>query len=463
MLRNFFADGRVLALATLLGTASAPGASLAAEGRPGVLQLLDGSTLHGELKGIATNLAWTHPAARGELGFQFTNLAMIRFEKAEAPERSFKAGSRFQFRNGDELIGSILGIRENKLRFQSWLGESVEAGIEALETISFSSRGYKLLYEGPNGIEGWKVGRNPRSWEYKDGSFIARGADLLGRDFGLSGSSTLEFDLAWNGAFSMSITMYAQVIDRFDYSTSAYLIYLQTGNVSVQRVQAGAGASMLGQAQLPEMGRRTSMHFEIRCNKEDATISLFADGKFVQRWKDTNPAGFVAKGGGIVFFSQVEPRRLTLSNIRVAEWDGKFEPEALTNAPPDMDVVFLANRDKVFGKVLALDEAKAQVETKQTALDIPLARITQIRFGQQATAATNYAAREVRLTFPGGESVVCELDHWNETEAVGTSRVFGPLRFNPKHIRQLQFNLARSLAAPEKAPDIDKEFLEATE
>ena len=386
----------------------------------------------------------------------------MRFDQAQAPARSFKASSRFQFRNGDELIGNILQITNDSLRFQSWFGETVEAGIASLDSVSFSSRGYNLLYEGPSGIDAWKVGRGPRSWEYKDGKFIANGADLLGRDFGLTGSSTLEFDLEWNGTFSMSITLYAQIIDRFDYSTSAYLVYLGTGAISVQRVQAGSGAVMLGQTQLPEMMRRNSMHFEIRCNKEDATISLFADGRFVQRWKDTNPGGFVAKGGGIVFFSQVEPRKLTLSNIRVAEWDGKFEPEALTNAPPDMDVVFLANKDKVYGKVLSLDEAQATVETKQTKLDIPLARVTQIRFAVNPDASTNYASADVRATFPGGESVVFELDKWGSEEVTGHSRIFGPLTFHPRNIRQLQFNLARSLARPEEA-DVDEEFLEAAE
>lgn len=431
--------------------------------RSGVLQFLDGSILHGSLNGIETNLAWIHPAARDPLEFRTANLAQLRFDQAQAPERSFKAASRFAFRNGDELIGNILSIRENSLEFQSWFAETVKAGLESLESISFASKGYNLLYEGPSGIEGWKVGRNARSWEYKDGTFIANGADLLGRDFGLTGSSTLEFDLAWNGAFSMSITLYAQIIDRFDYSTSAYLIYLGTGSVSVQRVQAGSGAVMLGQASLPEMLRRNSMHFEIRCNREDATIALFADGKFVQRWKDNNPGGFVAKGGGIVFFSQVEPRKLTLSNIRVAEWDGKFEPEAMTNAPADADVIFLANRDKVLGKVLALDPEKTSVETKQTKLDIPIERITQIRFAQNRASATNLLPRDVRATFPGGESLVFELQKWDQETVSGVSKLFGPLSFNPRTIRLVQFNLSRTLAQPEPAANLDQEFMEAAE
>jgi hypothetical protein len=249
------------------------------------------------------------------------------------------------------------------------------------------------------------------------------------------------------------------VIDRFDYSSSAYLVYLGTGSVSVQRVQAGAGAANLGQAQIPEMAHRNKMHFEIRCNKEDATISLYADGRFVQKWKDSAAGGFVAKGGGIVFFSQVDARALRLSNIRVAEWDGRFEPDSATNIPPDMDAVFLANRDKVFGKVLSLQPGKATVEAKQTKLDIPLERVTQIRFAKGGSE-TNALPGEVRATFPGGESVVFKLDRWDANEVRGVSRTFGPLAFDPKNIRQIQFNLDAAAGSREEGSKQGIDFLE---
>ena len=429
--------------------------------RSGILQLTDGSILHGSLGGIeGTNkLVWEHPAAKEPLQFSLSNMASLRFEQAEAKKHDFTPTARFQFKNGDELVGNVRAIKDNTLTFQSWFGDNVKAQLPALESILFSARGYNLLYDGPTGTNGWRIGRNPRSWEYKDGAFIANGADLLGRDFGLTSSSTLEFDLSWSGAFSLSITLYAQVIDRFDYSSSAYLVYLGTGAISVQRVQAGAGAVMLGQNQLPEMYRKNKMHFEIRCNKEDATISLYADGKFVQRWKESSPGGFVAKGGGIVFFSQVEARSLKLSNIRVAEWDGRFEPESMTNLPPDMDVVFLANRDKVFGKVLTLEEAKATIEAKQARLDIPLERVTQIRFAK-ADSETNTLPGEVRATFPGGESVVFNLEKWDDTQVTGTSRTFGPLSFEPKSIRELRFNLDQSADPQVKEGNVDAQFLE---
>ncbi|HTG45100.1 MAG TPA: hypothetical protein VK633_11275 [Verrucomicrobiae bacterium] len=436
--------------------------------RPAILQLLDGSSLHGTLRQIGetnglnghNSLTWKHDAAPDPLQLGLTNLSLVRFEQAIPAAHGFKAACRFHFKNGDELIGNILEIKDQKLRLQSWFGEDIQADVNALQAIMFSAKGYNLLYEGPTSTEGWKIGRNPKSWEYKDGAFIANGADLLGRDFGLNGSATLEFDLQWNGAFSLSIILYSASIDRFDYSSNAYVVYLGTGSISVQRVQGGAGAIMLGQTQLPEMLRRNRMRFEIRCNKEDSTLSLFADGRFIQRWKDSNAGGFVAKGTGIVFFSQVEPRSLKLSNIRVAEWDGRFEPEALTNAPTDMDVVYLANRDKVMGKVEALEEAKATVVTKQTRLDIPLSRVTQIRFSREG-GKTNVAPEEVRASFPGGETLVFDLQEWNGREVKGKSQTFGPLTFDPRNIRQVQFNLNRSTVPAEKESSIDSEFLEA--
>jgi hypothetical protein len=210
------------------------------------------------------------------------------------------------------------------------------------------------------------------------------------------------------------------------------------------------------------MLRRNKMRFEIRCNKEDATISLYADGRFIQRWKDSSQGGFVAKGGGIVFFSQVDTRALRLSNIRVAEWDGRFEPDSMTNLPTDVDIVFLANRDKVFGQVLTIEPTKATVEAKQTKLDIPLERVTQIRFAK-AASETNIFPGDVRATFPGGESVVFKLELWNaeQTNGVrGVSRTFGPLAFDPQKIRQLQFNLERTLIPEDAQTNLDAEFLE---
>jgi hypothetical protein len=66
----------------------------------------------------------------------------------------------------------------------------------------------------------------------------------------------------------------------------------------------------------------------------------------------------------------------------------------------------------------------------------------------------------VRASFPGGESVVFNMEKWNGTEVKGTSRTFGPLTFDPKGIRELQFNLNRTADQDEDTANVDTQFLE---
>jgi hypothetical protein len=110
--------------------------------------------------------------------------------------------------------------------------------------------------------------------------------------------------------------IYTEVTDRYDYSTSSYMFYLSPGYVTVQRVQAGGGVLPMGHAQIPSMLKRNKIHLEVRANRPEATLALLADGVLVQRWKDNG--GFVAKGTGVVFFSQLDGPTMKISNIKVS-------------------------------------------------------------------------------------------------------------------------------------------------
>jgi hypothetical protein len=445
-------------------------ASSMAAPAPGLLQLFDGTSLHGTLESISTNngVAWGFQAAQTPLVLRPDNISGIRFESVVATNRENKPTCRFRFHNGDELLGNLVGIDSENATIESWFGGQLKAPKQAFSSLQFSAHGFKVLYEGPNGPNEWKTGKTGHGWTYKDGALIANGADILGRDFGLTNSSSLEFDLSWTGTFSLTVTVYAQTIERFDYSTSAYVFYLNPGSVSIQRIQAGAGAMMLGRAEIPEMLTKNRARLEIRSNREEGTLSLFMNGSLVQRWRDTR--GFVSNGTGVVFYSQVESPTLKLSNIKLSEWDGRFEPEISTTNKLREDVVFLANRDKVVGKVKGLNESKLLVQTRTLesatppaegsidegrVLQIPLARVTEIYFANTEASQTKQSPWAVRASFPGGESVSFLLEKWTAGEVTGLSGNFGPVAFNPRAIRFLQFNPNRIDQKAEDDPDSD--------
>ena len=430
--------------ANLSSPSSANTAAPRAASNNDLLQFLDGSSVHGRLQSATAGarLAWEHPDARGPIQFRPTNIAWIRFEKAKPVAAQSQPGCRFRFNNGDEVFGNVISIDDDALSFETWFGGSLKAPRRALQQMVFLSKGFSISYEGPTSEEGWVHGKTPHTWQYRDGALIANGAGTLGRDFKLTGSSSLSFDLAWNGHFSLILALYTPVLDRFDYSSSSYMFYLSPGYVTLQRVQGGSGAMNLGQAQIAEMGRKTRLRMEIRANKEDGTLGLLVDDRLVQRWKDS--AGFVGQGSGVVFFAQLDGPSIKISNIKVAQWEGQYGMESMTNAPLKDDLVFLVNKDRVTGKVQALKNGALTMLVGQTSLDIPAARVSQVTLATPIANLPPRAPWEVRAYFAGGGAVSFDLTEWKAGRVTGKSENFGAVGFDPQYIRQLQFNLDRS-------------------
>ncbi len=410
-----------------------------------LLQFLDGASMHGHLRAMDTEqgVQWDYPAARQIIKFKPNNIAWIKFENAKRVATQAGPLCWFQFNNGDEVFGSLKSLDGGKLNLETWFGGDLEAPRKALQAITFFSKSFAILYEGPTGVDGWKLEKGPKGWQYRDGAFVASSVGILGRDLKLSGSSSVEFDLAWSGHFSLSFILYAESIERFDYSTSCYMFHLAPGYMNLQRVQSGAGVMSLGpQVQIPDMLKKNKMRLEIRSNKEEATITVLADGVVVSRWKDQ--AGFAAKGSGIVFSSQMEGPAIKISNMKVSEWDGAFEPRNMTNAPAKDDLVFLANRDKVVGSLQSIRDGKLTFAVSQTTLDIPMQRVTQIVFEQPETNAPVQIPWEIRAHVAGGGTVSFHLEKWGAEQVLGKSVNFGQMALNPQSIRQIQFNAARS-------------------
>lgn len=407
------------------------------------LQFLDGGILHGLLEAVSTDagVRWQHPSARQPIEFGPTNLAWIGFENTTPIALPSKPTCRFRFNNGDELFGNLAAMDMEKLEFETWFGGNLRTPRSALQSIVFFPQGVSILYEGPTSLEGWSVSKGTNTWRYRDGAFLANGTGTLGRDLKLQGSATFEFDLAWSGQFSVILALYTDVVNRFDYSATGYMVYFGPGYLNVQRMQPGSGTIVLGQTSVPSMLRRSKTHFEIRASKEESAVAIYADGALLQRWRDN--AGFAGRGSGIVFSTQIEGSSLRLSNLKIAEWNGKFEEEIPANPPAQEDFVRLVNRDKVSGVLSGFRDGKILMAAAQTKLEIPLQRVTQIFFGAGNTNRLARSPWEVRAYFSGGGSVSMQLEKWSRKQLAGSNPDFGHLVFDARSIRRLQFNLDR--------------------
>ena len=412
-----------------------------------LLQFLDGSAMHGELKELdaAKGLTWTHPEAKAPIDLSPAHIDYIRFDQAGSV--TAPPGCHFRFANGDNLYGTLTSLSLDQVGLTTWFGGEMKIPRAALQNITFLSKSFKMLYEGPADSSGWEIGRTaPVYWSYRDGTFIGTGPGALGRDMQLNGSSSIEFDLAWTGTFDLLINLYSASRERLDYNSHSYILQLNPEQAGLQRVHEGVTPNNLGTIAMPDLKGRAKMRVKIFTNKEEGTVALFIDDALIKRWKDST--GFAATGTGLLFYVMRPGMTVKLSNISVSEWDGKFEPVGSSGVRTNNDAIAFINHDRAGGKIETLQDGKIGLMFGEHHLNVPLERITQIDFAVTADPATVHRPGVVRAWFPGGGSLSFKLEKWDDKHIAGQSAVFGPLAFQPRSIRELEFNLDRPKATP---------------
>jgi hypothetical protein len=423
-----------------------------------LLQFVDGSMMHGGLKQMdtASGLRWANPMANKPIDLSPTHIDSIRFSHASPVHLNPTA--RLRFVNGDDLFGSVVSLDNEHLGFSTWFGRALAIPRACVQSITFLSSNYTILYDGPGDTDGWIIGsHNPDSWILRDGVFTSGSPGPLGRDFKLVGSSTIEFDLAWNEAFELAVNIYSDAVDHLDFGNS-YLLEFRRDEVDMRHVDSNRQfpLSNLGSAPIPYTTGKNKMHVTIQSNKEEGTVAVFIDDVLVKRWKDES--GFRPSGGGVLF-QMVEPTGaiVKLSNILVSQWEGRFEPET-TAIATNTDAIRFINRDHATGKITGIAGGKVALTLGEASLEIPIQRVTQINFAQAAATApaTTPDAWQVRAHFPGGGTLSFQLKKWNDQEIEGQSPFFGAVAFAPGQIRRLEFNLGHPNAASPAV--IDNEF-----
>ncbi len=433
------------------------------EPRNDVIEFVDGSALHGKLAGMGLEhgLTWANPEAMNPIRFRPDHIDFIRF--AGAQSLSLRPTCHLWFGNGDDLYGGITSLDDKQVVFSTWFGGAMVIPRAAVRAITFLSTNYAVVYEGPYHEGGWMVVNNsPRSWTFHDGSFIGAGPGLLGRDLKLTNSSTLEFDLAWSGAFQLEVGIYCDVMVGMEIDVGSCVLELNPREISLRQPWNTAPTFMM--AGMAESGseEKGRMQVAVECDRAARTVSLFVNHCLAKVWRNCS----VGRGGTGVLFRQPNQLNLLnplagptlkLSHLKISQWQGRGEPETMV-AITNTDAVHLINHDRASGAIESIQDGKARLALGGTVLDIPLGRVTQLEFASAQPAAEPSGPWQVRAHFPGGGSLSFQLDKWDDKEISGRSAIFGPLALQPGAIREMEFNLNRP---KEEGVGVDKKEFEA--
>jgi hypothetical protein len=134
--------------------------------------------------------------------------------------------------------------------------------------------------------------------------------------------------------------------------------------------------------------------------------------------------------------------------MRLTALDGRYEPEISTNAPSTNDVVFLANRDRVIGKIEGVHDGKIKVLTRATHLEIPMERVVQLVLAKSEAEPVTHGPWMVRAKLIGGENLMLDIQQFQNGQLRGSNANFGSVELMTSSVRQLQFNLNRPTSGP---------------
>ena len=433
----------------------------AAEPPGDLVEFVDGSMLHGQLLQMDTEhgLAWENPNVEKPIHFQPGHIDFIRF--AHGDEVNLAPTCHLQFVNGDDVFGSITSLDSERLGLSTWFGGAMTIPRSAIQAITFLSKNYNIVYEGPYDASGWIFGiaNMPQSWTYHDGWFTSQGTGCLGRELGLTNSSTIDFDLAWTGVLELAAQIYTDGLERMENNNGSYVLLFNPAQITLHQARAMGAPRNFGAAPMPDTGRKNKVHVTIQCNQAEGTVSLFVNDNLAKVWKidaDTRPTG-----SGILFQQEgFSGGTVRLGNFRVSRWEGSVDPDSPTSAT-NTDSIHFVNHDRAAGKITGIHDGKVALEFGETTLNIPLQRVTQINFANTNTLAESSGPWNVRAHFPGGGSISFELQNWADKTISGKSSIFGLLAFETRAIRQMEFNLDRPkndgvTAAAREFDDLDE-------
>jgi hypothetical protein len=414
----------------------------AAKPQGDVVEFVDGSMLHGQLLQMDADhgLAWKNPDAKNPIRFQPGHIDFIRFARADAV--NLAPTCHLQFANGDDLFGSITSLDSDRLGLSTWFGGTMTIPRSAIRAITFLSKNYAILYEGPYDASGWVFGiaNMPQSWTYHEGWFTSQGTGTLGRELALTNSSTVEFDLGWSGALELEVQLYTDALERMENNNGSCVLQFTSSQIVLRQLRA-AGQRAFGSAPLPDTGGKNRIHVAIQCNQDQGTLSVFVNDVLAKVWKDD--AGFRAGGSGILFQQAgFTGGTVKLGNLRISRWEGGYDPDT-TLSTTNADSIHFVNHDRAAGKIAAIKDGKVTLAFGGTALNIPLQRVTQINFAATNALAESPGPWVVRAHFPGGGSLSFQLEKWGDKIISGNSSIFGLLAFQAHAIREMEFNLNR--------------------
>jgi peroxiredoxin len=384
-----------------------------------VIFLTNGGFAAGALRDSAqaSTLSWQATPFVSPFSFELNSINSVHYP---APTEPVKPSGEYciELAGGDLLYGALadLSDREATLDLPRLGRIQVERGL--IRRIS-RWKSADVIYNGPNGLLGWKEPASTKGWREESGQAVSDvdGTSISG-EFGLPALAAVEVELSWKNKPDFLLALGTDDQEksikqafRFEIWDKDLVAFRETEResdlTSLREVSTGPGRAQF-QVYLDQT--RGRMLVFSTSGRQLADIQARTDGP--------RPLGGV--------YLSNKKGDVRLERLRISHWNG----EAPREASADKARVHLADGSIVYGQVTKYDAAKGEFLVRGESGE---SRLTEAKISSvYLSLPTEDAPRGLRVVYQDGSRVSGELarvekgDLWMNLPGVkGTTRLPG--------------------------------------
>lgn len=408
------------------------------------LNFINGDRLQGLLVSVDPKkniLTWQSQYSVKPIELDLACADKLELKSRDSEQRKWGTAS-IHLSNNDELWGDIVSLDKDAMTLKTWYSGTMKIRRPMIARIKVQNRDSSVLYEGPNSMSEWTVGRQGRgkSWEYKKGALYALQQSPIARKIeNMPAKVKVDFDMAWRGSYpGMAISLFNNNLTR---QSDCYTITISGSSIYLYRYSQNSGSSHLGNAELSALtsGASPGGRFTILADRKEKTVALMFNGVMVRQWSDK--AGAELSGDVLMFYPQTQ-NSTKLSNIKVSEWDGQIPQAGVeTKEKSSEDLIRLGNGDKVSGQIQSIAGDTLKFKASYAEMEIPLSRIVEIVCAEEKLEKARRNACDVRFTLANGGTMTFDLKGLQADEASGETENLGSVKLPLNAVKQIEYNL----------------------
>jgi hypothetical protein len=300
-----------------------------------ILELTDGSQLHGKLVGLGKGeVTWQRADAKEPL--TFSPQEVKRLILGGTLPKDAKANATVKLQGSDWLAGELSMLHEGKFQLRIGAAAPLEIDRARAEWLMLTPPGTPPpdAYDGPvgpMGMTGWDAAMETTgSWDYADGALVAKNASAIARQFeSLPDKVDIQFTAGDGGTSNRGLTLWLQPGARTrGYTKGSCYMRFQAGNVNANVFN---GEQMKNFSANIDEGRdeKKVTKYRLLYDRKDGRLIININGKQVADW-DLPEIKDPSAGGTFSWQPSYWSSNMawTLSGVRVQPWDGDPLPDA---------------------------------------------------------------------------------------------------------------------------------------